>query len=32
VGFVKGSERRCLDGKGEAQLILLACSKAPDGR
>lgn len=25
-------ERRCLDGKGEAQLILLACSKAPDGR
>jgi transposase len=25
-------ERRCLDGKGEAQLIHLACSKAPDGR
>ena len=25
-------ERRCLDGKGEAQLIALACSKAPDGR
>jgi DNA-binding CsgD family transcriptional regulator len=25
-------ERRCLDGKGEAQLIQLACSKAPDGR
>jgi hypothetical protein len=25
-------ERRCLDGKGEAQLIPLACSKAPDGR
>jgi transposase len=24
-------ERRCLDGKGEAQLIRLACSKAPDG-
>ncbi len=24
--------RRCLDGKGEAQLIHLACSKAPDGR
>ena len=24
-------ERRCLDGKGEAQLIALACSKAPDG-
>jgi transposase len=24
-------ERRCLDGKGEAQLIHLACSKAPDG-
>lgn len=24
-------ERRCLDGKGEAQLIQLACSKAPDG-
>jgi len=26
------SERRCLDGKGEAQLIHLACSQAPDGR
>ena len=25
-------ERRSLDGKGEAQLIHLACSKAPDGR
>ena len=25
-------ERRCLDGKGEAQLIHLACSQAPDGR
>jgi transposase len=25
-------EQRCLDGKGEAQLIQLACSKAPDGR
>ena len=25
-------ERRCLDGKGEAQLIHLACSEAPDGR
>lgn len=25
-------ERHCLDGKGEAQLIALACSKAPDGR
>jgi transposase len=25
-------ERRCLDGKGEAQLIRLACSQAPDGR
>ena len=25
-------EQRCLDGKGEAQLIALACSKAPDGR
>jgi DNA-binding CsgD family transcriptional regulator len=25
-------ERRCLDGQGEAQLIHLACSKAPDGR
>lgn len=25
-------ERRCLDGKGEAKLIALACSKAPDGR
>jgi transposase len=25
-------ERRCLDGKGEAQLIHLACSKAPNGR
>jgi hypothetical protein len=24
-------ERRCLDGKGEALLIALACSKAPDG-
>jgi hypothetical protein len=24
-------ERRCLDGKGEAQLIQLACSQAPDG-
>lgn len=24
-------ERRCLDGKGEAQLIMLACSQAPDG-
>jgi hypothetical protein len=24
--------RRCLDGKGEAQLIHLAYSKAPDGR
>jgi hypothetical protein len=25
-------ERRCLDGKGEAQLIHLACSRAPDER
>src|SRR5260370_41694448 len=25
-------ERRCLDSKGEAQLIALACSQAPDGR
>jgi hypothetical protein len=25
-------ERRCLDGKAEAQLIHLACSQAPDGR
>src|SRR5579859_1446986 len=25
-------ERRCLDGTGEAQLIHLACSQAPDGR
>jgi hypothetical protein len=25
-------ERRCLDGKGEAHLIHLACSKAPDGQ
>jgi hypothetical protein len=25
-------KRRCLDGKGEAQLIHLACSAAPDGR
>jgi len=25
-------EHRCLDGKGEAQLIHLACSQAPDGR
>ena len=25
-------ERRCLDGKGESQLIHLACSQAPDGR
>ena len=25
-------ERRCPDGKGEARLIQLACSKAPDGR
>ncbi len=25
-------ERRCLDGKGEAQLIHLACSQAPDGQ
>jgi hypothetical protein len=25
-------ERRCLDGKGEAQLIHLACSQAPNGR
>ena len=25
-------ERRCLDGKGDAQLIALACSEAPDGR
>ena len=25
-------ERRCLDGKGEAQLVVLACSQAPDGR
>ena len=25
-------ERRCLDGKGEAQLIHLACGKAPNGR
>ncbi len=25
-------ERRCLDGKGEAQLIRLACGQAPDGR
>jgi hypothetical protein len=24
-------ERRCLDGKGEAQLIHLACSQSPDG-
>jgi hypothetical protein len=24
-------EHRCLDGKGEAQLIQLACSQAPDG-
>jgi DNA-binding CsgD family transcriptional regulator len=24
-------EQRCLDGKGEAQLIQLACSQAPDG-
>lgn len=24
-------ERRCLDGKGEAQLIQLACSQAPEG-
>jgi transposase len=24
-------ERRSLDGKGEAQLILLACSQAPEG-
>ena len=24
-------ERRCLDGEGEAQLIHLACSQAPDG-
>jgi len=24
-------ERRCLDGKGEAHLIALACSQAPDG-
>ena len=28
----KRPERRCLDGKGEAQLIALACSQAPDGR
>src|SRR6266571_5573248 len=25
-------EQRCLDGKGEAQLIHLACSQAPGGR
>ncbi len=25
-------ERRCLDGKGEAHLIALACSQAPNGR
>ena len=25
-------ERRCLDGRGEAQLIALACSQTPDGR
>ena len=25
-------EHLCLDGKGEAQLIHLACSQAPDGR
>jgi Homeodomain-like domain len=25
-------ERRCLDGKGEAHLIHLACSQAPDGQ
>ena len=25
-------ERRCLDGKGEAQLVHLACSQAPNGR
>ncbi len=25
-------ERRCQDGEGEAQLIHLACSQAPDGR
>jgi transposase len=25
-------DRRCLDGKGEAQLIHLACSQAPNGR
>lgn len=25
-------ERRCLDGKEEAQLVWLACGKAPDGR
>jgi hypothetical protein len=25
-------ERRCLDGKGEAHLIHLACSQVPDGR
>jgi hypothetical protein len=25
-------ERRCLDGKGEARLIALACNQAPDGR
>jgi len=25
-------ERRCLDGKGEAHLIHLACCQAPDGR
>jgi Homeodomain-like domain len=25
-------DRRCLDGKGEAHLIHLACSQAPDGR
>jgi hypothetical protein len=25
-------ECRCLDGEGEAQLIHLACSQAPDGR
>lgn len=24
-------EQRCLDGRSEAQLMLLACSKAPDG-
>ena len=25
-------EQRCLDGKGEAHLIHVACSQAPDGR